>query len=78
MSEAAAQYKKKDGTVSVAVDGRTVSWTPTGGASPTVSIPLAELISMPPSQKPQRTLSQSCLPIEALLKLPSLLCETDR
>jgi transcription initiation factor TFIIH subunit 1 len=47
MSEAAAQYKKKDGTVLVAADGRTVSWTPNGGASPTVTIVLAEMISMP-------------------------------
>jgi transcription initiation factor TFIIH subunit 1 len=57
MSEAAAQYKKKDGTVSVAADGRTVSWAPTSGAPLAVSIVLAELISMLPSQKPQRTLT---------------------
>jgi transcription initiation factor TFIIH subunit 1 len=46
MSTAAASYKKQDGTVSVSADGKTVSWKPTGGAVPPLSITIADIGSM--------------------------------
>lgn len=46
MSNAAAQYKKKDGTLSVSADGKTVSWESVGGVLPPLTIAIAEIGSM--------------------------------
>ncbi|KAG9203173.1 RNA polymerase II transcription factor B subunit 1 [Epicoccum nigrum] len=43
MSSAAAQYKKKDGTLSVSGDGRTVSWEALGGMLPPLAIAVADI-----------------------------------
>ncbi|KAH9864240.1 hypothetical protein J1614_010174 [Plenodomus biglobosus] len=43
MSDAAAQYKKKDGTVAVSADGTTVSWTPLGAHAPALSIAIGDI-----------------------------------
>lgn len=45
MSEAAAQYKKQDGKLTVSADGRSVSWKANNGNS-TVEIIVAEIGSM--------------------------------
>ncbi|KAF2706992.1 RNA polymerase II transcription factor-like protein [Pleomassaria siparia CBS 279.74] len=46
MSEAAAQYKKQDGMLSVSADGRTVSWTSKSGASSPVLIAIADTTNL--------------------------------
>ncbi|KAH8725136.1 hypothetical protein GQ44DRAFT_739917 [Phaeosphaeriaceae sp. PMI808] len=43
MSSAAAQYKKQDGTISVSLDGKTVSWASATGASPSLSITIVDI-----------------------------------
>ncbi|KAF3006527.1 RNA polymerase II transcription factor B subunit 1 [Curvularia kusanoi] len=43
MSSAAAQYKKKDGTISVSGDGKTVSWEAAGGVLPSLAIAIADI-----------------------------------
>ena len=43
MSSAAAQYKKKDGTLSVSADGKTVSWEAVGGVLPPLAIAIADI-----------------------------------
>ncbi|KAF1352707.1 hypothetical protein EJ07DRAFT_136668 [Lizonia empirigonia] len=43
MSNAAAQYKKKDGTLSVSADGKTVSWEAVGGVLPPLAIAIADI-----------------------------------
>lgn len=40
MSSAAAQYKKKNGTLSVSADGKTVSWE---GEGPGLAIAIADI-----------------------------------
>jgi transcription initiation factor TFIIH subunit 1 len=45
MADAAASYKKQDGTVSVSADGKTVSWKSASGAVP-LSIATAAIGSM--------------------------------
>jgi hypothetical protein len=45
MADAAASYKKQDGTVSVSADGRMVSWKSASGAVP-LSIATAAIGSM--------------------------------
>lgn len=47
MSEAAAQYKKQDGKLTVSTDGRTVSWRANSG-NPTVDIAVAGIASTSP------------------------------
>ena len=47
MSEAAAQYKKQDGALSISADGRTVSWRPASNASPPLTINIADTTSRP-------------------------------
>ncbi|KAF2786813.1 hypothetical protein K505DRAFT_380013 [Melanomma pulvis-pyrius CBS 109.77] len=46
MSDAAAQYKKQDGTLSVSSDGRFVSWKSASGASPAVTIVIADTTNL--------------------------------
>jgi transcription initiation factor TFIIH subunit 1 len=46
MTDAAAQYKKQDGTVSVSADGKNVSWKSASGAIPPLSIAIADIGSM--------------------------------
>jgi len=55
MADAAAQYKKQDGRVSVSADGKTVSWKPAGGALPPLSIAIADIGSMSLSHEEFRT-----------------------
>ncbi|KAF9700826.1 hypothetical protein EKO04_001557 [Ascochyta lentis] len=43
MSNAAAQYKKKDGTLSVSPDAKTVSWEAVGGVLPPLAIAIADI-----------------------------------
>ncbi|KAH6633114.1 hypothetical protein C7974DRAFT_334072 [Boeremia exigua] len=43
MSSAAAQYKKKDGILSVSADGKTVSWDAIGGLLPPLAIVIADI-----------------------------------
>ncbi|KZM28528.1 RNA polymerase II transcription factor B subunit 1 [Ascochyta rabiei] len=43
MSVAAALYKKKDGTLSVSPDGKTVSWEAVGGVLPPLAIAIADI-----------------------------------
>lgn len=43
MSSAAAQYKKKDGTLSVSADGKTVSWEAVGGVLPPLAVAIADI-----------------------------------
>lgn len=43
MSSAAAQYKKKDGTLFVSSDGKTVSWEAVGGLLPPLAIIIADI-----------------------------------
>ena len=45
MSSAAAQYKKKDGTLSISRDGKTVSWEAVGGVLPPLAIAIADIQS---------------------------------
>lgn len=45
MTDAAAQYKKQDGTVSVSADGKTVAWKSASGALPPLSIAIADIAS---------------------------------
>jgi hypothetical protein len=47
MAEAAAQYKKKDGKITISVDARTVSWKTSGGG-PSVDIDIADVTSTSP------------------------------
>jgi len=47
MADAAAQYKKQDGTVSVSADGKIVAWKSGSGALPPLSIAIADIGSMP-------------------------------
>ena len=42
MTDAAAQYKKQDGVVTVSADGKTVSWKSASGAAP-LSIAIADI-----------------------------------
>ena len=46
MADAAAQYKKQDGTVSISADGKTVAWKSASGALPPLSIAIADIGSM--------------------------------
>lgn len=46
MTDAAAQYKKQDGIVSVSADGKTVAWKSASGALPPLSIAIADIGSM--------------------------------
>ncbi|KAJ4991903.1 TFIIH p62 subunit domain-containing protein [Stagonosporopsis vannaccii] len=43
MSSAAAQYKKKDGSLSVSTDGKTVLWEAVGGQLPPLAIVIADI-----------------------------------
>ncbi|KAJ4351095.1 RNA polymerase II transcription factor B subunit 1 [Ascochyta clinopodiicola] len=43
MSTVAALYKKKDGTLSVSPDGKTVSWEAVGGVLPPLAIAIADI-----------------------------------
>ena len=43
MSSAAAQYKKKDGTLSVSADVKTVSWEAAGGVLAPLAIAIADI-----------------------------------
>lgn len=43
MTDAAAQYKKKAGTVLVSTDGKTVSWKAASGDVPPLSIAIADI-----------------------------------
>ncbi len=45
MTDAAAQYKKQDGIVSVSADGKTVSWKPSSGVAAPLSIAIAHIAS---------------------------------
>jgi hypothetical protein len=47
MAEAAAQYKKKDGKITISADARTVSWRTNGGGL-TVDIDIADVTSTSP------------------------------
>ena len=47
MVDAAAQYKKQDGTVSISDNGKTVAWTSATGALPPLSIAIADIASKP-------------------------------
>ncbi|KAF2874562.1 RNA polymerase II transcription factor-like protein [Massariosphaeria phaeospora] len=46
MSEASAQYKKQDGTLSISADGGTVSWKPNSAATPLVSIAVPDITNL--------------------------------
>jgi transcription initiation factor TFIIH subunit 1 len=43
LTDAAAQYKKQDGTIAVAADGKTVSWTSAAGAGAPLAIAIADI-----------------------------------
>ncbi|KAJ4371185.1 RNA polymerase II transcription factor B subunit 1 [Neocucurbitaria cava] len=46
MTDAAAQYKKQNGTVSVSADGKTVAWKSASGALPPLSIAIADIANL--------------------------------
>ncbi|KAH7350492.1 RNA polymerase II transcription factor-like protein [Pyrenochaeta sp. MPI-SDFR-AT-0127] len=46
MADAAAQYKKQDGTISVSADGKTVSWASASGALPALSIAISHIANL--------------------------------
>ncbi|USP81733.1 General transcription and DNA repair factor IIH subunit tcf-29 [Curvularia clavata] len=46
MADAAAQYKKQDGIVSVSADGKTVAWKSATGALPPLSIAIADIANL--------------------------------
>jgi transcription initiation factor TFIIH subunit 1 len=48
IAKGSAAYKKKDGTLTISQDQRTIIWTPVTprGASPGVTIAIAEITSM--------------------------------
>ncbi|KAF1829788.1 RNA polymerase II transcription factor [Decorospora gaudefroyi] len=46
MADAAAQYKKQDGVVSVSAQGKTVSWKSGTGALPPLSIAIADIANL--------------------------------
>ena len=67
MADAAAQYKKQDGTVSVSADGKTVAWKSASGALPPLSIAIADIASrstrvyaLPKKVSSQLTCTQIC------------------
>jgi len=45
MSEASTSYKKQDGKLSVAKDGKTVSWKPAAPSTPPLTIAVSEITS---------------------------------
>lgn len=45
MTDAAAQYKKQDGTVAVSADGKSVAWKSANGALPPLAIAIADIAS---------------------------------
>ncbi|KAJ6283186.1 hypothetical protein J3E71DRAFT_214748 [Bipolaris maydis] len=66
MADAAAQYKKQDGTVSVSADGKTVAWRSAGGALPPLSIAIADIANL--QQTPATAAKAS---IKIVVKEPS-------
>jgi len=70
MSDALAQYKKKDGTVSVAADGSKVTWTASGATAPALSIAIGDIASM----LSDRTKEANRSLIDALPRSPADTC----
>ncbi|OAL53965.1 RNA polymerase II transcription factor-like protein [Pyrenochaeta sp. DS3sAY3a] len=46
MTDAAAQYKKQDGTVAVSADGKSVAWKSANGALPPLAIAIADIANL--------------------------------
>ncbi|KNG44801.1 rna polymerase ii transcription factor [Stemphylium lycopersici] len=66
MADAAAQYKKQDGTVSISADGKTVAWKSASGALPPLSIAIADIANL--QQTPATAAKAS---IKIVVKEPS-------
>ncbi|CAA9956489.1 RNA polymerase II transcription factor [Pyrenophora teres f. maculata] len=66
MTDAAAQYKKQDGIVSVSADGKTVAWKSASGALPPLSIAIADIGNL--QQTPATSAKAS---IKIVVKEPS-------
>lgn len=66
MSEASTSYKKQDGKLSVARDGKTVSWKPAASSTPPLTIAVSEITNL--QQTPEKSAKVS---IKIVVQRPS-------